>query len=296
MARSNPNKRLSIPCVVKQPGKPEVTGIVRQDLGDRFLVYLPAADSTVTIAKIYVYPDLGVQHNLDAEISPSKNHSPNSGETPRRPKAQGNAHQDKKLRRRKKGTGSGSIYYRTVVRNGTEYQQAYYHYKLDGKKHTKYIPQKLLGLIEAAEAEKRPVSEILILLGEKQINPSKSSSTFTAEPCRTVEPNTSNADISPSSGATPRRPKAQGNAHQDQNLSPSKNLRTKGEGSGSIHCKPIKRNGKEYKQYWYHYELWRSGERLVKKSRYVPKKLLTQVQRLEADKVPVMNILAVLGV
>ncbi|MEO1693569.1 MAG: hypothetical protein AAFR63_18915, partial [Cyanobacteria bacterium J06631_6] len=155
MARSNPNKRLSIPCVVRQPGKPEFNGIVRQDLGDRFLVHLPAAGSTVTIAKIYVYPDLGVQHNLDAEISPSKNHSPNSG-------------------------------------------------------------------------------------------------------------------------ATPRRPKAQGNAHQDQNLSPSKNLRTKGEGSGSIHCKPIKRNGKEYKQYWYHYELWRSGERLVKKSRYVPQQLLVR--------------------
>jgi len=136
----------------------------------------------------------------------------------------------------------------------------------------------LLGLIKAAEAEKRPVSEILILLGEKQINPSKSSSTFTAEPDRPAEPNTSNADISPS-----------------KSLSPSKNLRTKGEGSGTIHCKPIKHNGKEYKQYWYHYEFWQDGERLMKKSRYIPKGLLAQVQRLEADKVPVRVILAVLG-
>jgi len=90
MARSNPNKRLSIPCVVRQPGKPEFNGIIRQNLGDRFLVHLPAAASTVTIAKIYVYPDLGVQYNSDAEISPSKNVSPS-----------------KKSRRRKKGTGSG---------------------------------------------------------------------------------------------------------------------------------------------------------------------------------------------
>jgi hypothetical protein len=69
-----------------------------------------------------------------------------------------------------------------------------------------------------------------------------------------------------------------------------------GEGSGSIHCKPIKRSGKEYKQYWYHYEFWREGDRLIKKSRYIPKRLLARVEKLEAEKAPVKEILVLLGV
>ena len=111
------------------------------------------------------------------------------------------------------------------------------------------------------------------------LNPSKSSDTFNAESDRPAEQETAKADISPS-----------------KSLSPSKNVRSRGDGSGSIHYKPIKRRGKEYKQYWYHYEFWQSGERLVKRSRYIPKKLLAQVQRMDADKVPVVDILAVLGV
>ena len=144
------------------------------------------------------------------------------------------------------------------------------------------------------------------------LNPSKSSDTFNAESDRSAEQEAAKADISPSSGATPRRRKAQGKQslsaqspfgalarerrHQDKSLSPSKNVRSRGDGSGSIHYKPIKRRGKEYKQYWYHYEFWQSGERLVKRSRYIAKKLLAQVQRMDADKVPVVDILAVLGV
>jgi hypothetical protein len=37
-----------------------------------------------------------------------------------------------------------------------------------------------------------------------------------------------------------------------KNESPSKSQRRRGEGSGSIHCKPIKRGNKTYPQYWYH--------------------------------------------
>ena len=75
-----------------------------------------------------------------------------------------------------------------------------------------------------------------------------------------------------------------------------KRRRDKGEGSGWIQCKPIKRNGKEYQQYWYNYEEWREGDRVTKKSRYIPKRLLARVEKMEVEKVPVSRILEVLGV
>ena len=48
---------------------------------------------------------------------------------------------------------------------------------------------------------------------------------------------------------------------------------------------------------WLHkYGVENKGDRLVKKSRYIPKHLLARLQRLEAEKVPVRKILEVLGV
>ena len=266
---------ISIPCIVKLLNREPVSGFIVGDKPDG-MASLRGAEFDVRIngkitavPKLYVYPDLSVERIADAGKSPSTDKLHNDK----------NLSPSKSARRRKKGTGSGSIYYRAVNRKGTAYQQAYYHYRLDGKKRTKYIPQKLLGLIKAAEAEKRPINEILFLLGEKSINPSKSSDTFNTEGDRSAEQEAANADISPG-----------------KSLSPSKNVRSRGDGSGSIHCKPIKRGRKEYKQYWYHYEFWQSGERLVKRSRYIPKKLLARVQRMDADKIPVKNILTVLGV
>lgn len=77
--------------------------------------------------------------------------------------------------------------------------------------------------------------------------------------------------------------------------SPSKKRRRKGWGSGSIHWKTITRHGKDYPQPWYHYEFWSDGDRLVKKSKYIPKKLLPKVQQLESEKAPVTEILKLLG-
>ncbi len=51
------SKELSIPCLVKQPKQPELKGLIREDLGDRAYVYIPSNDSTVTISKLFVYPD-----------------------------------------------------------------------------------------------------------------------------------------------------------------------------------------------------------------------------------------------
>ena len=67
--------------------------------------------------------------------------------------------------RRRKGEGNGSIHWRTRTWNGKNYPQAYYHWRENGRKRTKYIPKQLLGNIQAAEAAKRPVIEILGLLG-----------------------------------------------------------------------------------------------------------------------------------
>jgi hypothetical protein len=55
------------------------------------------------------------------------------------------------------------------------------------------------------------------------------------------------------------------------------------------------KNGKDYPQAYYHYEFWNGGDRLTKSSRYIPKRLLSQVQKLDADKAPVREILQVLG-
>ena len=47
-------------------------------------------------------------------------------------------------------------------------------------------------------------------------------------------------------------------------------------------------------QYWYHYEEWREGDRVTKKSRYIPKRLVQKVEKMETEKVSVKEILEVL--
>ncbi|MGL5075787.1 MAG: hypothetical protein ACRDBG_08080 [Waterburya sp.] len=248
---------ISIPCLVKQPGHDEVKGVIKEDLGDRFLVDI--SDETISVSKLFVYPDFskspkGYCSAYVGQINKcsSKNESPSTNCSSKK--------------RRHKGEGSGHIYYRTVTRNGKEYQQAYYQWRENGKQRTKYIPNKLLDKVQEAESLKLPVADILNLLGEKNKCSSKSSVTCPDE-------NKSSSNIK----------------------SPSKSQRRRGEGSGSIHCKPIKRGNKEYKQYWYHYEIWKSGDRLTKKSRYIPKRSLARVEKLEAEKAPVRKILEVLG-
>ena len=56
----------------------------------------------------------------------------------------------------------------------------------------------------------------------------------------------------------------------------------------------ITKNGNQYKQYWYHYEFWHSGDRVTKKSRYIPKNKVSKVERMNSEKVPVEKILKVL--
>ena len=81
-----------------------------------------------------------------------------------------------------------------------------------------------------------------------------------------------------------------------QQISSRKTRRTKGDGSGCIYYRTVTKKGKEYREAYYQYEFWKEGDRLTKSSKYIPKRLLSQVQRLEAEKAPVREILKVLGV
>ncbi|MDJ0571420.1 MAG: hypothetical protein QNJ53_20555, partial [Pleurocapsa sp. MO_192.B19] len=155
---SSLSQNIFIPCLVKQPKQPEVRGLIKQDLGDcpkgsgganRFDVYIPDSDSTITVSKLFVYPDLSQldkcsRKNLPASKKCSSKQSPPSKTPP------------SKIRRQK-GEGSGAIFYRTVTRNGRDYQQAYYHWRENGKQRTKYIPKKLLDKVKQAESRKLPV-------------------------------------------------------------------------------------------------------------------------------------------
>ena len=81
----------------------------------------------------------------------------------------------------------------------------------------------------------------------------------------------------------------------DDNISSRKTRRCKGDGSGCIYYRTVTKKGKEYHEAYYQYEVWKDGDRLVKSSKYIQKRLLSQVQRLESEKAPVKEILKLLG-
>ena len=254
------NSSLSLPCTIREPGKEILLGVIQEDLGDRFLVYIPSTNCTNSISKIFVYPDFG---KTAKPIPPTIEEAPPSNSSPLK-------------QRRKKGDGTGYIYRRTITRNGKQYPEAYFRYRDEtGKLKAKYIPQRLLSMVEEAESRKLPIADILFLLGGGEISRGEHSSTLYVR-------NNNESDrsdiLNRGEQATPL----------------SNNRRRQGEGTGYIECKPIRRGGKEYKQYWYHYEEWQNGDRLMKKSKYIPKRLVSKVHKMETNKVPVIEILEVL--
>ncbi|BAY87775.1 hypothetical protein NIES267_72990 (plasmid) [Calothrix parasitica NIES-267] len=82
--------------------------------------------------------------------------------------------------------------------------------------------------------------------------------------------------------------------NNETNISEKKTRRHKGDGSGCIYYRTVTKKGKNYSEAYYQYEFWKDGERLTKSSKYIPKRLLSQVQRLEAEKAPVKDILKLL--
>ena len=175
--------------------------------------------------------------------------------------------------RRQPGEGSGAIFYRTVTKNGRDYQEAYYKWRENGKQRSKYIPNKLLDEVKQAKSRKLPIKDILVLLAGKDKCSRKNSDT---DEC--------SRKIIPASKDECSR----------NTIPASKKRRGKGKGGGWIECKPIKLKGKEYKQYWYHYETWREGSRLVQSSKYIPKKMESKIIRMNNEKAPVEKILKVL--
>jgi len=177
--------------------------------------------------------------------------------------------------RRCKGEGNGSIHWRTINRNGKDYPQAYFHWKDKGKKRTKYIRSHLLERVQEAEEQKRPVVEILQLLG-------------------VVQSSDREAVLGDKQNSPSNEKLVAENVSSSKN-SPSKR-RDKGDGSGYIYWRTITKNGKDYQQAYYHYEIWSDGDRIIKSSKYIPKRLLDRVQELDAQKVSIIRILELLGV
>ncbi|MCZ8118442.1 MAG: KilA-N domain-containing protein [Microcystis sp. LE18-22.4A] len=71
--------------------------------------------------------------------------------------------------------------------------------------------------------------------------------------------------------------------------------RLKGEGSGSIHWRTYTRNGRQYRQAFFHYELWEGGNRLIKSCKYIPKEKVAAIQDLQTQKASIVEILRVLS-
>lgn len=126
----------------------------------------------------------------------------------------------------------------------------------------------------------------MVLLGGDEKNPRKSSSTFDDGDVRNAETNVKTCVENPR-----------------KTIPPSTKRRKQVYGGGYIELLPITRGGKQYKQYWYHYEFWEKENCLVKKSKYIPKRLRTRlcrgakrppVEKINNEKVRVKKILKVL--
>ena len=207
----------------------------------------------------------------DTFNSPSKTIPPSSNLPGKRPRGKG---------------GSGSIYWRTVTRNSKNYRQAYYHWRDGGRKRTKYIRSRLLGQVTEAVAQNLPVTSILALLGvvlpqrKEELRPENAS-------CPSKEVLLGDNNNCPSNNSCPSK------TDTPSTKSRSKRQREKGKGNGYIHWRLSQ--GK-YLQAYYHYEIWENGERKIKSSKYIPKRLVAKIQMLDEGKAPVKKILAVLGI
>ena len=188
--------------------------------------------------------------------------------------------------RRRKGEGTGYIYCRTIIRKGNQYQESYYRYRDEsGKLRSKYIPQRLLDRVLQAESRSLSVADVLKLLGGLEISRGEQFSTSAAGNVPSSDESDELISLSRGEQASPPCTK---------NLKRAK--RQQGYGAGYIECRKVKRGSKLYSQFWYHYEVWSSGDRLIKKSRYIPKRLVPKVERMNQEKVAVRKILEVLGV
>jgi hypothetical protein len=164
---------------------------------------------------------------------------------------------------------------------------------------------KLLGDIQLSPSKDEELDVVpgkCKLLGDIQLSPSKDEELDVAPgKCKLL----GDMQLSPSKdeelGVAPGKCKLLGDIQlspsKDEELgTPNKKRRHKGEGSGSIYWRVVRKNGKDYAQAYYQFEFWQQGECYVKTSKYIPKRLLADVEELDKKKAPVKEVLRVLGV
>ena len=197
--------------------------------------------------------------------------------------------------RRKRGEGTGHLFKKPITRKGKTYDQWWYQWVENGRRRSKYIPKKLLGVIKNLESVKAPLNEILQAIGEKGevLNPVSSQRGLDLPP---TDPDplksqtaTQLLENKEKRSGTPSSPKLQCQ-HYGESSTLKRPRRKRGEGTGHLFKKPITRKGKTYDQWWYQ---WVEDGR--RRCRYIPKKLLGVVQNLESVKAPLNEILEAIG-
>lgn len=154
-------------------------------------------------------------------------------------------------KKRQPGDGNGCINWRTINKNGKEYPQAYYHWKEGNKKRSKYIPKKLLGLVTEANTAKRPVIEILELLGvgvrlNNSIWDTENSSDNRTHVDIEDKQNKFLGDTRLNNDETNILQVFEGSPSNNPSNCTSPRKRNKGKGSGSIHWRINTKKGKDY--------------------------------------------------
>ena len=162
-----------------------------------------------------------------------------------------------------KNVNNGYLQSNLKRRKSNTYKENYYRYYENGKQKSIYVSNALLPKVREAIASDKSIDEILILLR-----------------------------------GIAKDPYSQNNLNKksrEGELTLSKPRRLKGEGTGYIIKKPIKRGNKTYNQYWFCYEAWSNNKR-QKKSKYIPNRNVDQVSKLNFEKQPVDKILKAIGV
>ena len=168
------------------------------------------------------------------------------------------------------------------------------------------LEEKRLECLEGAESASKPSFKLYFeqLLSEVdyQLEYVNQRLSELRKPAELLGGKSDPAEIPPSKKTLDSSPKLLGGMNDNQDsdqIPPSKNQlsrRRKGQGTGYIYWRTVRRGSKTYQQAYYHYEVYQEGDRLVKSSKYIPKSKLERVQRLNDEKVPVREILILLGV
>jgi hypothetical protein len=155
---------ISIPCVIKQPGQPELRGVIVADTGGELLVLVNNSDNPVLVPKLWVFPDFSkLKRSPVVHKSPKKNPS---------------GHLSPVIQRKKDKSGQIVEYpkvdsERVPIDLAWEYPHQFFwlynwSVKENGcwKNKSKSVPRNRIWTVRSAIATNKPVSEILSLIEE----------------------------------------------------------------------------------------------------------------------------------